>query len=858
MKSNYIRALGIDLGTTNSAAAEIVWDPGPAFRPEPGSPAVRVLEIEQPTREGLYTSPLVPSVVAILPDGRVWVGEGAKRLRAFPTEYGLSFEKNLFYDTKNEMGLRKTWFRAPESFNHASKIGGKVLEFIAGEAAKASANLAEQPFQLAGGDPERTGAEGLAQTAECGTHEPIAVTVPASFQLNQRRDTLLAARYAGLRLADDDLLDEPTAALIDYFVSNSQPFPLPAGRPALCVVFDFGGGTCDVSVIEISREGPSLAPSPLLPPSLSGLTLSQLAVSRYHRLGGGDIDAAIVHEILIPRLLAENNLDPLALTFAQKKKGLEPQLLGKAEALKIALSLEILRLIKFGRYPSSPSDKSSIVVRQPPLTCTLGGASYTLSDPSLSAEQFERVHAPFLDTDFLFARETEYRLTLSIFAPLRDAMDRASRDASDVDLCLLAGGSTLIPQVRDALRAFFPKTRLVFHDDGLEAKLCVSRGAAWNAAYKALASRPLIQPGLHDGIVLITADGKPNPLIPSRTGLPFPADGSFLKERLVVPPSASLPVRELRFEVVGELDGQHIFDEIWSLPEGVEPGDEIVLEYRVTGGKQFECCAHLAARPSALLEVTVENPLVNIANPNATQLKIEGVEEELRSRQGGTARDRDTYVNLARMYAELNQREKALDYLRTAQSRLPRPDFEILNLQGIYFGELGDHDRATTAFLESDRAEPRWGVPLFNLALSFRRRGMHAEALETLEGAIRKVEDPGPYLGLKTLSLESLGRTEESRAVAAQAVRAFAPPAAIDDWDLGWLLTAAQIAGNDAVRKRAEEEQKKRHRLAKSTPARDDILRPAAWGDGPKPTPKPDPEKPPSKSRRKPGGKRGR
>ncbi|MBE3130586.1 MAG: Hsp70 family protein [Acidobacteria bacterium] len=867
--TKYISAIGIDLGTTNSAAAEIVWDPA-SDQP----PTIRTLEIEQPTREGVYTSPLVPSVVAVLPDGTVWVGEGAKRLRAFPTEYGLSFEKNLFYDTKNEMGLRKTYYRAPESFNHASKIAGKVLEFMAAAAAKMGAGLAGQPSRLAGSDPERTGAEELSQSP-AGGREHIAVTVPASFQINQRRDTLQAARYAGLTLADDDLLDEPTAALIDYFVSGglgeapttsgAQPFALPAGRPALCVVFDFGGGTCDVSVVELSRpsaqsnreEMPAIpaAALSLLPPSLSGLTMSHLAVSRYHRLGGGDIDAAIVHEILIPRLMAENALAPLSLTFAQKKKGLEPQLLGKAEALKIALSSEINRLIKFGRYTPS-TDKSSIVVRQPPLTCTLGPSTYTLSDPSLSAADFERLLAPFLDTDFLFARETEYRLTLSIFAPLRDANDRASREASEVDLCLLAGGSTLIPQVRDALRAFFPKARLVFHNDGLEAKLCVSRGAAWNAAYKALASSPLILPVLHDGIALVTSDGKLNPLIPSGTTLPFPEDGSFLKERLVVPRSASAPVRELRFEVVGELDGQHIFDELWSLPEGVSPGDAIILEYRLTGGKQFECRAYLAARPSVLLEVTVENPLVNIANPNAIQLKIEKVEEDLRQRKGGTARDRETYYELAQMYAELNQREKALDYLRTAQSRISRPDPAILNLQGIYFGDLGDYDRATTAFLEADRAEPRWSGPLFNLSLGYRRRGRHAEALETIEQAIRKANDPGPCLGVKALCLESLDRTEESREIAAQAVRAFAPAAALDDWRLGWLLTAAKMAGNDAVRKRAEDEQKKRLRHTKSTSDRDDILRPAIKDDGRLPDDESGTVVKP-KPRKKPGGKRG-
>ena len=217
MKQGKIRALGIDLGTTNSAAAELTWDPASGERPK-----IRVLEIEQPTREGSYSSPLVPSVVAILPDGQAWVGEGAKRLRAFPVEYGLSFEKNLFYDTKNEMGLRKTYFRAPEAFNHASKIGGRVLRFIKEEASKAMA----------------------------GEADALSVTVPASFMLNQRRDTLLAASSAGLDIADGDLLDEPTAALIDFIMTERVDIAsLSQERPVPCVVFDFGGGTCDVTVV---------------------------------------------------------------------------------------------------------------------------------------------------------------------------------------------------------------------------------------------------------------------------------------------------------------------------------------------------------------------------------------------------------------------------------------------------------------------------------------------------------------------------------------------------------------------------------------------------------------------------------
>ena len=215
-----IRVLGIDLGTTNSTVAESAIGAD-------GNVACRTLELEQPTTEGTYTSPLVPSVAAILPDGTTgWV---KARNGCAPTLTRPAFfsKETCFTITKNEMGLRKTYFRAPESFNHASKIAGTILSF-----------LKEQAEQAAG-----------------NSHRRISVTVPASFQLNQRRDTLLACRYAGLALHDEDLLDEPTAALIDYLYSVGTEKAVEPGRPSLAVVFDFGGGTCDVSVLEITADG---------------------------------------------------------------------------------------------------------------------------------------------------------------------------------------------------------------------------------------------------------------------------------------------------------------------------------------------------------------------------------------------------------------------------------------------------------------------------------------------------------------------------------------------------------------------------------------------------------------------------
>ncbi|MEE9225519.1 MAG: hypothetical protein V3U68_04900, partial [Bacteroidota bacterium] len=105
-----VRVLGIDLGTTNSTVAEILWDPS-----RPDDITARCLEVQQHTREGTYTNVLVPSVVALL-DEEEYVGEGAKRLRAASARFGPEQNKSIFYECKNDIGLRKTYHRAPEGY----------------------------------------------------------------------------------------------------------------------------------------------------------------------------------------------------------------------------------------------------------------------------------------------------------------------------------------------------------------------------------------------------------------------------------------------------------------------------------------------------------------------------------------------------------------------------------------------------------------------------------------------------------------------------------------------------------------------------------------------------------------------
>lgn len=146
-----LRVLGIDLGTTNSTVCEIVWEPG---EDKPGPP--RCLNIDQATTQGRYTHVLIPSVVALYQD-EVWVGEGAKRLRASPGA-GLEEYKSWFAETKNDIGVRRTYHWAPAGFGSARAVAAEILKFLH------HAALAESEIPVS----------------------RVVVTVPASFQAAQR------------------------------------------------------------------------------------------------------------------------------------------------------------------------------------------------------------------------------------------------------------------------------------------------------------------------------------------------------------------------------------------------------------------------------------------------------------------------------------------------------------------------------------------------------------------------------------------------------------------------------------------------------------------------------------------------
>ena len=473
-----IRVLGIDLGTTNSVVAEIRWDPK-----TPKDFKSVCIEIDQETTGGVYTNFLVPSVIAF-PNNDKMVGEGAKRLYGRMVEFGFSKEKNIFFECKNEMGCRKTYHSAPEGYRSPAEISGKILEFLK---------------------------NGVPHDKDYPTKKTL-ITVPASFQVAQRTDTLKAAELAGISILEGELIDEPIAAFIDFLLSENLKKELEPSNKLL--VFDFGGGTCDVAVYRIDTNISSKC-----------LDVSPLIVSRYHRLGGGDIDRAIIHQVLLPQLLEQNNLKPSDLDYEDKKKFIEPALTAVAQALKIGLCNEISHLESFGKYESK--NKREVTNQQPGMhKCKLKDRCLELQSPSLTAEKFEKLLEPFLDKDFLYARETEYSLTNSIFSPIEDALERGGITPNEIDCCLMVGGSSLIPQVQKAMEKYFPNADLLKYKDIDAPQLAIAKGASYHALALEVLGTGIFQTVAQDTILIKTESG-PIDLIQRGEPLPPQSEGKW-------------------------------------------------------------------------------------------------------------------------------------------------------------------------------------------------------------------------------------------------------------------------------------------------------------------------------------------
>lgn len=730
-------AVGIDLGTTKSCIA--------VARFENGEIVCECQTIDEPGQpEGQIA---VPSVVAVR-DGAAVVGHAAKRLARTPRFFQ---HKGSFSETKNEIGLRQTYARAPEGFRSATEIAGHIIGYL---------------FEATGLD-----AEPIAN--------PMVITVPASFHGAQRTATLDAASLVFDEYQDVRLLDEPYAAVLDLLHRDPGAAGEHLTAGATWLVFDFGGGTCDVALFTLqASETAALAPR-------------LLATSRYHRIGGGDIDRAIVHGHLIPTLLERYRLDRTAVAFADKRRRFEPVLLPVAEQLKRALCQRLRAQREDG------DDASAVEVVSAGDHCIeWNHRELFLSDARLDESTFEKLLRPFLDPHPDKAASDEFVERDSVFRPIHQVLARAGLRPEAIDLVLLAGSSSRIPQVQDALQAYFGEADLVELGDDLDVQGAIARGAALQALAIAATGKPLIAPASSAELGLRTRQGLV-PLVKAGAALPVEAS-----EPVVVYAPATVADRpvDLAIEVIAD-GGRVVGRSIWQLEAPVTKGEPLAVAWELDENQ----CLTLRLRRvddedgESDFEQRFDAPLTHTDQGQVARCRLLEAEEMVRCSMVPDHQLGRTFEQMARDAARIGHRERALHYISCAVQH-DGPTFNLLNLRAIYLEELGDRDRAESVY----RQASEWPMAGFNLALLLHKSKRHQEALEAIDQALERSSQPA-YLVLKGDIVAALGQQSAARLLHQDAVSRVIDPTTQSVWSLGWLTRCARSLGHEELAQKFRE-----------------------------------------------------
>jgi len=351
------KIIGIDLGTTNSVVAVM----------EGGEPVVIT------NAEGGRTT---PSVVAFAKDGNRLVGQVAKR-------QAVTNPENTIYSIKRFMGRR---------FSEVSEEIKQVPYKVQGSGTGGDVRIGAGGKEWSPPEISAMILQKMKQSAEDYLGQKVekaVITVPAYFNDSQRQATKDAGKIAGLEVMR--IVNEPTAAALAYGLDKKKDETI--------AVFDFGGGTYDISILEVGEGVVEVK-------STNGDT----------HLGGDDIDERLI-EWIIEEFKKDQGID-----LSKDKMALQ-RLKEAGEKAKIELSSTMETEINLPFITADQSGPKHLVMK-------------------LTRARFEQLVDPILKR---------------LVSPLEQALKDAAIDAKKIDEVVLVGGSTRIPKVQEIVKSFFGK-----------------------------------------------------------------------------------------------------------------------------------------------------------------------------------------------------------------------------------------------------------------------------------------------------------------------------------------------------------------------------------------------------------------
>ena len=556
----------------------------------------------------------------------------------------------------------------------------------------------------------------------------FAVSIPASFEANQRKELIYALEQNGISINKQSLIDEPNAAFLSYVQVSSfekNPITIPDGDNPKILVFDFGAGTCDVSVLELGKD-------------LKGIYSKNLSISKFEKLGGDDIDRHIAINILFPQLLKESGMNKDDFRTPEKNR-IVSQLLKAAEQLKILIcqniSLQTNNLI----LPASATSKDYVSVGNRIEIDSRKGL-LTLTEPKLAYEEFNETMKAFLKSTSIVPFKTKIIEDefATIFSPIQTALKKASLTKDEIDYVLFIGGSSKNPYVQAALKEYFKESELLVPRD---LQTHVSSGAAIHSLVYNGFGKNIIQPITSEPFLVITKDETPKVILKAGTHIPCELiliddlvtshDGQQAIELPICLGNVNKLLYNIKI-VSGNL-------------QGFKRNTQVKLELEITTDKL------LIVRASAEGQQVLVEPINPFANKELSTeqrivLKAER-QANIEAEQNGGKPTKQGLETLYKAYEKVGNDYRAAETLELLNELYP--SIHNFNQIGVLYSSAGYNDKALEYYEKAYSANKN-ATTAFNYAFKFKNKD-RTKFKEILEESLRLDPD-------KPHSLYELGR----------------------------------------------------------------------------------------------------
>lgn len=745
--------IGIDFGTSTTVVSVAVFGMGK----EPL--VVKPIELNQKLSDGaIFSSYKIPTVIAWY-QNKLLVGEGASQLK-FKLRYG----KNLWHSFKMELG-EDVGCKYPNS--ELGKNNEKITILNPIDATKIFFKYLK--IQI----------ERYIKTNSLPLNIEYSVSIPASFEANQRRDLVNSLESNGFQISKQSLIDEPNAAFLSYIskINNgNSAIIIPEDYYPNILVFDFGAGTCDISILELGKDN-------------NGVYSKNVAISRFEKLGGNDIDKLIAVDVLLPQLFESTNLSIEDFRTRELNELIIPKLLAAAERLKIKLSETISLQLTIKAISELALSKEFISLGTFIKIETRKGL-LTIEEPRLSFKEFAEINTVFTkETSTLPAKRIEKELEfVSVFTPIKSALKKANLDREDIDYILFIGGSSKNPFIQKSVSDFFSDSEILLPQD-LQTQ--VSIGAAIHSLIYNGFGKNIIQPITSEPIMLITKDGYRETLEPIvEAGTVIPSDLKIVDN--LSPQKEGQEVIELPI-CVGSKKKILYNIKLFSLEKGgFSLSTKVKMEIEINADKM------LLIRATAGNKNVMVEPLSPFANKElSTEERIKYKAERdfnLECERNGGEPSLSSLQSLYEAYEKIGFDFKAAETLEQIEELYPGKG--NLNNIGLHYSNAGKKEKAINYYEKAMYKSPS-ATTAFNIAMQYKNKDKkkYREYLEKAQ-EINPNDNVSAYsLGQEFIKDEGKEKGEKLLQEAFDRWQKKFDSNSMNHWDYSWFSSCAKALG---------------------------------------------------------------